>query len=274
MYRIHIIGSGPRTGTTLLHELMISCFDIDNYNDHESRIYCQEPLKGNIFLTKYPSDYYAVSLPLKLNKKLFVICIIRDPRDAVVSRHGSRPDIYWGGLRYWKLFLKYYKNLKMHKNFVLVKYEDLVNSPDRIQDYIMSKVDILIKKENFTNFHKIAKPHNKSINALKGVRPIKSVGIGNWKNHLQRIAGQLKLHGDVSDDLINFGYEKDKLWLKKLNDINPDFSKGYWPEYFTPIDLAKRKFGSIREVVNILLRMVGINPLRIKLTLKKILGRI
>ena len=57
MKRIHIIGSGPRTGTTLLAEAMTACFDIDQYVEHEARIFKDEPLKGNIFLTKYPSDF-------------------------------------------------------------------------------------------------------------------------------------------------------------------------------------------------------------------------
>lgn len=35
MQQIHIIGLSPRTGTTLLMELIVSCFEMDGWADHE-----------------------------------------------------------------------------------------------------------------------------------------------------------------------------------------------------------------------------------------------
>jgi len=271
--RIHIIGSGPRTGTTLLAEVMISCFEIDKYSDHEARIYADEPIEGKIFLTKHPSDYYAVNLPLALNPNLYVICIIRDPRDAIASKHGSRPDIYWAGLRYWKLFISYYDILKKHSNFIDIKYEDFVSQPDKVQDYINSKIDFLKKKNKFSNYHNISHPNSKSINALKGVRPIKPVGIGNWKNHLPRIAGQLQLHGDITNQLIEFEYENNNEWLKLLDNIEPNLSNSFWPEFFTKKDLRARKYGEKIEVIKILSRRIGLHPTKVKTLIKKIIKR-
>lgn len=268
MRRIHIIGSGPRTGTTLLHEVMISCFDIDCYSEHEARIHSQEPVSGNIYLTKHPSDYYAVNLPLKFNSQLYVLCMIRDPRDAVVSKHNSHPDIYWAGLRYWKLFLEYWTRLNKHERFIAIKYENLVTDPDSVQDFIQTKLDFLKKNNNFSDYHNVVNPGNKSINALNGIRSINPLGIGNWKNHIPRLVGQIKLHGDISEDLIYFQYEKDKLWLNLLDGIEGDFSKSYWPEYFSDKDLKKRKFAEKIELVNIFLRKIGVNTSRITMVIK------
>ena len=127
--------------------------------------------------------------------------------------------------------------------------------------------------ENFSNYHNVAKPNPKALNALKGVRPIKPVGIGSWKNHLPRVAGQIQLHDDITNELIQFGYEQNDNWLELVKDIQPDLSKSFWPEYFTKKDLKKRKFGEKREVLNILLRKIGANPTRIKVIVKKLIGR-
>ena len=39
MRRIHIVGCGPRTGTTLMAELMGTCFDINASCQHEESVF-------------------------------------------------------------------------------------------------------------------------------------------------------------------------------------------------------------------------------------------
>ncbi len=56
MQRIHIVGCGPRTGTTLIAEMMAACFEIDLYPKHESSIYTRPTRPAKIFLTKRPRD--------------------------------------------------------------------------------------------------------------------------------------------------------------------------------------------------------------------------
>ena len=38
MERLHIVGLGPRTGTTLLAECMATCFEIDAFEPHEASL--------------------------------------------------------------------------------------------------------------------------------------------------------------------------------------------------------------------------------------------
>lgn len=66
MKRIHIVGSGPRTGTTLIAKMMIACFEIDLHTEHEDSIYTLPPCKGNIFLTKLPRDILVIEPVLLL----------------------------------------------------------------------------------------------------------------------------------------------------------------------------------------------------------------
>lgn len=240
MQRIHIVGCGPRTGTTLMAEMMSACFDIDLYPKHESSIYTRPTRKANIFLTKRPRDILVVGPMLRLMSNLHVVYMLRDPRDMVVSKHKKDPDRYWASLRYWKTYTIYGRKLENHPRFTTVRYEDLVTKADRVQEYLEQKIPFLTKLAPFSQYHEIAKPDRDSLAALKGMRPVSSTSIGNWRNHLPRIAGQLQNHGDISQDLIEYGYEKDDSWLKELEGITPDFSASHWAEYFTKEELNQR----------------------------------
>ncbi|HSL80100.1 MAG TPA: hypothetical protein VK877_10615, partial [Pseudolabrys sp.] len=83
-----------------------------------------------------------------------------------------------------------------------------------------------------------------SIDALGGVRPIKGDRVGNWRNHLPRVAGQLLLHGSISRELIVFGYEKDHDWLGTLEGIEPDFSPSHGED--RPVHFLDRVTKSMR----------------------------
>jgi len=254
MKRIHIVGIGPRTGTTLMAEAMIACFDIDQYTDHEDRVFVVPPDEGNIFLTKDPRDTLVINPLLYVNPDLYIICMIRDPRDVIVSKHELDPDRYWAGLRFWKTYIPFWRRLRKHPRFITVKYEDLVSDPDRVQQRLVEKMPFLTIKRPFTQYHEVAKPSIDSMKALKEVRPIAPTGVGNWRNHLARIAGQLQLHGPIAGDLIEFGYEKDDLWINMLEGVEPDLSESHWPEYITKKDFRKRQRGKYKEVIKYLMR--------------------
>ena len=266
MNRIHIVGSGPRTGTTLLAEAMKVCFNIDCSSEHEDSI-CVSNYKmgkGDIILSKYPREIELLKWPLKVNKKLHVICIVRDPRDMICSYHGAQKDIYYAGLNNWKLFLHYHVKLKQHKRFITVKYEDLVTSPDKIQLKIEKSIPGLVKVHPFSEYHIHAKPGEKSRDALNKIRPIEPAGIGNWKSHLPRIKQQLEVHGDISESLIKYGYEEDTEWVKELENTE---RKDYIT-YTGDDKRRKRKKGELLAVANFLIEKLGLNPDKILNPLK------
>lgn len=227
MQRIHIVGSGPRSGTTLLMEMMVNCFDIDLYPKHEARLGKCPPRNGNIFISKSPKDIIIVEKHLKVMRNLHVVYVMRDPRDSSVSKHGVNKTQYYGDLRYWKRYLPFFERVQNHPRFIFIRYEDLVRDPDGVQDLIAKRLPFLRSTATFSHFHLRSSPSEHTSLALKGLRKVDASGIGNWKSHKPRILGQILQHGSISEDLIRYGYEENEEWLKKLEGIEPDLSEGH-----------------------------------------------
>lgn len=54
MFRhLHIVSCAPRSGTTLLHEAMVTCFEIDRHYEHELRFNQAWAKSGEILLTSH-----------------------------------------------------------------------------------------------------------------------------------------------------------------------------------------------------------------------------
>lgn len=230
MKRIHIVGAGPRTGTTLLAEAMRACFAIDAVERHEAPL-SRHRRRAGVYLTKMPGDIPIVEPRLRIDRHFNVIAIVRDPRDAVVSRHARLPHLYYTPLRLWKAHIAYMRRLRGHKRFVLIRYEDLVHDPDAVQDFIAERLPFLRKTGSFSRFHEVAEPSKKSLTALGGLRAINNSSIGTWREHLPRLAGQLAQHGAITDELIEFGYESDDRWLALLDGIEPNLTPSHHPEH-------------------------------------------
>ena len=258
MKRIHIVGAGPRTGTTLMAEMAIACFEIDLYTEHEDNIYTLPDRPAEIFLTKKPRDILVVGPMLWAMPNLHVIYMLRDPRDSITSKHRKDPDRYWAGLRYWKTYTIYGEKLQNHPRFITIRYEDLVTNPDEVQAKLMEKMPFLKKRAPFSRYHEVAKPSDDSLKALGNLRPIGPASVGKWRKHLPRVAGQLEKHGSIAADLIKYGYEKDSQWLDELKNVTPDLSESRWPEYFTKDELNHRMRG--KYIFPILIKM-GLMPI-------------
>ena len=243
--RIHIVGCGPRTGTTLMAEMAIACWEIDLHTEHEDSIYTRPPRSGKIFLTKRPRDILVVDPILRMLPNLYVIYMLRDPRDTITSKHRKDPERYWASLRYWKADTPYGYKLQNHPRFMTVRYEDLVQKPDEVQAYLMQRMTFLKKRASFSRYHEFSQPSKRSLDALRGIRPVGSNSVGKWRKHLPRVAGQLQLHGEkaIAQDLIEYGYESDDSWLNELQNVSPDLSESHWPEYFTTSELKQRMRG-------------------------------
>lgn len=264
--RIHIVGSGPRTGTTLLTEVMRVCYDFDYVSEHEDSI-CRSNLnigKGlKTILTKHPAELYGIEYPLWADPNLYVICIIRDPRDMVSSCHGKYPDQYWASLRYWNLFLKAYKRLENHPRVLFISYEEFTTQPNKVQAIINKKLTFLEQKFNFNEYHLYATPSKASLNALKKMRPIEPKGIGNWKNHLPRIKQQIRLHGDISKSLIKFKYETTANWVQILESIDIGDYQTKTQEFYDKKHLSSKKKSCYLATLKILIEKSGIEANRI-----------
>ena len=229
MERIHVTGLGPRTGTTLMAESMIACFAIDAFDDHEARVFNLRR-DSEIYLSKWPGEMLSVRRRLRFDRHFHVICMLRDPRDVVTSRHGRDMERYWAPLRLWKRNYRHAKAMLHHPRVIHVRYEDLVAEPDRVQAEIALRLPFIRKTGAFTDFHRRARPAAAALTALGGVRAFSADRIGNWRRHLPRLAGQLNQHGPITAELIELGYEPDSSWLATLDGIEPDVAPSHWPE--------------------------------------------
>ncbi|NBC66422.1 MAG: sulfotransferase family protein [Bacteroidetes bacterium] len=258
MNQVHIVGVSPRSGTTLLVEAIRTCFVIDYCTPHEDRLFTRPQSKTNVFLTKRPGDIMVVGPSLRVDPNFYVICLIRDPRDIICSKHQKAPDRYWTGLKFWNMYSKMVPNLEKYPRFTSIRYEDFVSDPDLVQNILMKKMPFLTKKINFSEFHSAAEVSDSSMKALKSVRPITPTSVGKWREHKSRVAGQIQLHGSITEDLITFGYEHDDKWLEELKQVKPDLSESFRNESVTIKDRIGFRVGKYIEAVRrIIEQMLG-----------------
>jgi hypothetical protein len=244
MERIHVTGLGPRTGTTLMAELMIACFAIDASDEHEAQVF-KLRRDAAIYLSKWPGGMVSVRRRLRFDPHFHVICMLRDPRDVVTSRHGKDRARYWAPLRLWKRNFRYARPIFNHERVIPVRYEDLVTEPDKVQAEIARRLPFLRATGAFTEFHRRADPAASAVTALGGIRALSADSVGNWRRHLPRLAGQLARHGPVTAELVELGYETDDAWLGALDGIEPDMSPSHWSEIGR--QSLRRRAGDLRR---------------------------
>lgn len=235
MKRVHIVGP-PRSGTTLMLELMITGFQFSMaFNNEMSVLHLPEKIPpGDTICSKNPQDYRLVKHIIDKDSGIWFISMLRDPRDVITSRHNKRPGIYWTNLRQWQDWLNETTPFKQHDRFIEVRYEELVTDPDTVQQQLSEQIPFLQMTHPFSDYHKFAKPSLQSLEAMGSIRAVNNNSVGNWRKHLPRLAGQLQIHGPVTRELIELGYENDDQWLKLLDGITPDTRPGVWPEFLSP----------------------------------------
>lgn len=240
MKRIHIIGP-PRSGTTLMLELMAAGFEFSAVSKHEVSLLdlpAEVPADGTV-CTKNPQDHRLVGALIDRDPNQWFISLVRDPRDVICSRHGLRPDVYWANLRQWRTWLDNTRAFRHHPRLIEVRYEELVEQPNAVQRQIAGRLPFLRLRLAFSEFHNVASPSNQSVTAMKGVRPVSKRSVGQWRRNLPRVAGQIRIHGPMSQELIELAYEADDRWLGLIEGVVPDTRPGHWPE-FVAQELAEK----------------------------------
>ncbi|RLA55352.1 MAG: sulfotransferase family protein, partial [Gammaproteobacteria bacterium] len=131
MKRLHIVGC-PRSGTTLLMELVSTCFASGGYCAHEKNIF--EPLEvtGDIYFTKQPNDIKQLRHIFHRDPQLYIIYMGRDPRAVITSKHRESPGQYFCNYRVWRECDSAARRYTGHPRFLQLRYEDLVTDPDAV----------------------------------------------------------------------------------------------------------------------------------------------
>lgn len=244
---LHIVGCSPRSGTTLLHEAMVTCFKVDKHYDHEVRFNQVSANPGDIVITKRPKD--TMYMPDVIDDpELYVVYVMRDPRDVIVSRHGKDKDMYYSNIRLWRELHGYAKSIANHERFLQVNYEEFVSTPDVVQAKIARQFPWLEQRFPFSEYHLHAEVSEKSKLAMHDVRPIAPTSVGKWKTNLPRIKAQQMTHGSLTPDLIACGYETSAEWEQVLAGVQPDFSRSRYPENVYFWSRISKRLDAMRKV--------------------------
>jgi pimeloyl-ACP methyl ester carboxylesterase len=231
------VGSSPRTGTTLLAELLHHGFAIDAALEHECAVFAEPPEPCAVWLSKRPRDVLVAGAVLAADPALWILHMVRDPRDVVVSRHRKAPDRYWTHLGLWHLYRRAARRLAGHPRFLTLRYEDLVADPDRVQEEIAAFLPFLSRRRAFSLVHRTWQPSEDSRAALGGARAVSADSVGIWRQHLPRLRAQIERHGSIDRDLRELGYETDDAWKRLLASVAPKNGATFLPE---PIGLRRR----------------------------------
>ncbi len=229
MKRLHIVGC-PRSGTTLLMELVSTCFASSGFCEHELSIFAPLENPGELYFTKQPNDIKQLGHIFERDAQLHVIYMGRDPRAVITSKHRENPEQYFCNYRVWSECDRAAQNYQGHPRFLALRYEDLVTDPDRVQERIAQQFPFLTRLHLFSEYHLHARPSEASSRAMNGLREVNPDSLQKWRQHLPRIAEQLERHPQLAQDLRRLGYEEDDSWQEALAGIEPVVYPCRYPE--------------------------------------------
>lgn len=212
-----IICGCPRSGTTLMNELL-RCYD-DIYVMNREEYALRFPyivLKEKYIATKHPIDFRHLNKITDTFNNPFIIFLLRDPRDVIVSEHFKNKGHYLINYPTWADAINQYEKFN-YENKMLIHYEELIKDPGLIQKQLAKSLDLEIKSD-FNNFHNNVTHTHEDIKSLGGIRPIdpKNSGKHMRPEHFNRIKEQLLSHPAMSEQLIKYGYAIDRQWEKNF----------------------------------------------------------
>lgn len=199
-----------------MHEMMVTSFKVDHACDHESSLFKRVTYPPGVICTKHPKEVIYANNALSINKDLYFIFMVRDPRDVMVSSHGSRPGQYYVGAEFYLQALRCAREVEKHPRFIWVRYEDLVSKPDEVQMKLKEKMPFLEVQHKFSDYATHATVSKDALLALNGLRPPDTSSIGRWHKHPERVLEQIKSYPEVVMEIVNLGYEIDNGWLSAL----------------------------------------------------------
>ncbi|MFT6288012.1 MAG: hypothetical protein ACJA09_002769 [Alcanivorax sp.] len=230
MRRLHIVGC-PRSGTTLLMELLTTCFYSSGYCSHEVSIFATPEIDSDfLYITKQPNDIKQISHIFPRDPMLHIIYMGRDPRAVVSSMHRERPGEYFCNYRVWQECDRAATRYAGNKRFLGLRYEDLVADPNAVQQSIANRFTFLERLHDFSDYQQFAQPSVQSSRAMNGLRGVDPNSLNKWRDHLPRIAEQLARHPSLAQDLIRLNYEPDDQWLETLIGVKPELFPCRYPE--------------------------------------------
>ena len=237
--RIHIVGCG-RSGTTMLHYSMCA-FKNTILFDKETSLWKHPSLSEafklfakNVinpytcyFVTKRNSGWWKADNIEKIAKftmkyNVFLINLIRDPRDVLTSRHPLGKKKYYVDIDLWKNVMaaseKLNQYLKGYESYLIIRYEDILLNTEQVKEIIKAKLGMELKtsisswsrlKDNLDAMNGIGN----MVPFLNKLRNFDEKTIGRWKtdrdnyHYIESLLNNRSYNYDLTKFLDRYNYQ-------------------------------------------------------------------
>jgi hypothetical protein len=220
--RIFVFGCA-RSGTTLLLNLMRT-FDGVSVVDREQclRDLVADPSAGWVVAKRKIHCAEHMLADLANLRQVWIIDILRDPRDVITSRQKRDPrnssptfEGFYCDYPRWERDVRAAAALRgCHTRMLHVRYEHLVTACDQVQQDLGAVLG-LEARVPFSNHVSVmpADISEATRGMLNGVRPVSDDRVGRWRHDpksFDRVAEQLRLHPDMESWLQAVAYAPTK----------------------------------------------------------------
>jgi hypothetical protein len=175
--RIYIVGCA-RSGTTLLR-LMMTCFGGSFVLDREAHVGAfariTNEATAHIIQRRYNSHAYLHRIP----EKIHLLFMVRHPFDVLSSARGNVTG--YVSMTRWVAESKVLLDLlaRRRTQLTVVRYEDLVTSPNRVQLILSEKLKLNVSS-SFSTYHERARPNWATLEAIGSLRAPDTASVGRF----------------------------------------------------------------------------------------------
>jgi hypothetical protein len=230
--RVHIVGCA-RSGTTMLHYAM-SAFKNIILHDSETSPWSHPGLKDSFcffqkyarktppvfFVTKRPAKWWYPDMVERLldyvpTQRIFLINIVRDPRDVLTSSHPYDKRQFYVEPWVWEKSIAagehLMKNLAGYADKITLRYEDVILYPDKMERLLCDKLGLELQ-ENISCWSQLENSvvpsdgPSRMLPYMHQLRNFDPASIGKWQHaqHKQDYVEFLLSASDASATLQSF----------------------------------------------------------------------
>lgn len=216
--RAVVVMGSPRSGNTLMAQCLAAGFDGMRVLHRERHIFDHRrgPTDPEWIICKRPRA--SASLGHILDAGMWVIWMVRDPRDVITSHYASDPPgVYRVNYPRWRFYQERVREFVSHSRVVMVRFEDLVLCPQRVQFELKERLELRVQLPFEACYARFESPkEDECLKALNGVRPLDPDTIGRWPGHPGRILRTVKEFPELLGSLVILGYEEDHGWYNRF----------------------------------------------------------